>query len=197
MTSAIVLAAGRSRRMGVQKLLLPFGGGTVIGRIVDEILRSPVAETIVVVGRDGPRIGEALASRPLRVVTNLEPDGEMLSSVRCGLRVLAPGSEAVLVALGDQPTITAGLAGRMIDAFRRGGRGILVPVHGGKPGHPILFSTRYRDEVLTRFDDVGLCGLRQAHPEDVLELCVASDGVLKDMDYPEDYRRALQQGDGV
>ena len=180
--------------MGVQKLLLPFGGGTVIAHIVDEVLRSPVDETLVVVGRDGPRIGEALAGRPVRIVANPDPDGEMLSSVRCGLRALGPDSEAVLVALGDQPTVTAGLVGHMIDAFRGGGRGIVVPAYGGKPGHPILFSTRYRDEVLTRFDEVGLRGLRQAHPEDVVELPAANAAVLADMDTREDYRRALSEG---
>jgi len=194
MISAIVLAAGRSRRMGTQKLLLPFGGGTVIGHIVGEVLRSPVAETLVVVGRDGPRVAEALAGQAVRIVANPDPDAEMLSSVRCGLRAIGPNCDAVLVALGDQPTITADLVGRMMDAFRGGGRGIVVPVHDGKPGHPILFAARYRDEVLTRFDDVGLRGLRQAHAEDVMELPAASAAVLNDMDWPEDYRRALAEG---
>jgi molybdenum cofactor cytidylyltransferase len=66
MICAIILAAGRSRRMGAQELLLPFGGGTVIGHIVDEVLRSPVDHTIVVVGQEGARIAEALAGRRRR-----------------------------------------------------------------------------------------------------------------------------------
>jgi len=191
MNCAIILAAGRSRRMGVQKLLLPFGGRTVIGRIAGEILRSPVDQVFVVVGQDAARIADALDGQRVVLVTNPDPDGEMLSSVRCGLRVVPDDCEAVLVALGDQPTVTADLVGRMLQAFRASGRGIVVPVYGGRPGHPILFSTRYRQEVLTRYDQVGLCGLRQAHPDDVLELCVTSPSVLGDMDCPEDYRREL------
>lgn len=193
MICAVVLAAGRSRRMGAQKLLLPFGGRTVIGHIVGEILRSPVDRTFVVVGDDAPRIAEALGGLRVTLVTNPDGAGEMLSSVRCGLRALPPDAEAVLVALGDQPALTALLIGRMLGAFRTAGRGIVVPVHEGKPGHPLLFSARYREEVLTRYDDVGLRGLRQAHPEDVFELCAASPAVLSDMDWPEDYRRELDR----
>ena len=192
MICAIILAAGRSRRMGVQKLLLPFAGKTVIGHIVDEVLRSPVEQAIVVVGQEGGRIAEALAGRSVALVTNADPEGEMLSSVRCGLAALPPECEAVLVALGDQPGIAAETIRRMIEAYQTAGRGIVVPVHGGKGGHPILFSMRYRDEVLTRYDDVGLRGLRQAHPEDVLELPAADPSVLSDMDLPEDYRRELE-----
>ena len=193
MICAIILAAGCSRRMGVQKLLLPFAGKTVIGHILDEVLRSPVDETIVVVGRDAARIAEALAGRRVTLVTNADTEGEMLSSVRCGLAALPPECEAVLVALGDQPGISADTIRRMIEAFRTAGRGIVVPVHGGKGGHPILFSVRYREEVLTQYDDVGLRGLRQAHPEDVLELPAADPAVLTDMDLPEDYRRELKR----
>ena len=198
MICAIILAAGRSRRMGAQKVLLPFAGRTVIGHIAGEILRSPVGQTLVVVGQDAARIAEALGGRPVTLVTNPDPGGEMLSSVRCGLRAIPQDCEAVLVALGDQPTITADLVGRMIEVYRAWGRGIVVPVYGGKSGHPVLFSARYRQEILTRYDDVGLRGLRRAHPDDVFELGEADPSVLGDMDYPEDYRRELEKfpGDG-
>ena len=191
MISAIILAAGRSRRMGTQKLLLPFGGRTVIGHIIGEVLRSPIDEVVVVVGPDSAAVADALAGMRVKIVANPDAGGEMLLSVRCGLRTLTPDCEAVLVALGDQPTITARLIGRMIEAYRAAGRGILVPVHGGRPGHPMLFSTRYREEILMCYDDVGLCGLRRAHAGDVLELPVADSSVLSDMDCPEDYRRAV------
>ena len=197
MICAIVLAAGRSRRMGTQKLLLPFGGRTVIGHIVGEVLRSPIDETIVVVGPDSAAVAEALAGLRVTIAANPDPGGEMLLSVRYGLRALPPDCEAVLVALGDQPTITTRLIGQMLDAYRgahtgrRAGRGIIVPVHGGKPGHPILFSTRYRDEIMAGYDDVGLCGLRRAHADDVFEFLVPDASVLSDMDCPEDYRRAV------
>jgi CTP:molybdopterin cytidylyltransferase MocA len=126
-------------------------------------------------------------------VPNPDAEGDMLSSVRCGLRALPPQCEAVLVALGDQPSVTADLVARMVEAFRTSGRGIVVPTCGGSPGHPILFSARYREEVLTCHDGVGLCGLRRAHPDDVFQMRVTDPSVLTDMDHPEDYRRALAE----
>ena len=194
---AVILAAGQSRRMGAQKLLLPFDGRTVIGRIAGEILRSPVARTFVVVGADGARVAAALETERVSrkeafsFITNPAPEGDMLSSVRCGLRALPPECEAILVALGDQPSITAELVTRIVHAFGASGHGIVVPVYAGKRGHPILFSARYSEEVLIRHDDLGLRGLLRAHPEDVLELPADSASVLSDMDYPQDYLREL------
>ncbi len=191
MISALVLAAGRSRRMGAQKLLLPVGGQPAIARIVDEVLRSPVDEVLVVIGPDGERIAEALAGRRVRFVTNPDAEGEMLGSVRCGLRAMSETCVGVLLVLGDQPGISAGVIAALIRAFRAGGRGIVVPTHGGRRGHPLLFAMPYRDEILARYDEAGLRGLLQAHPEDVLEVEVAAPGVLVDMDVPEDYQRTI------
>ncbi len=192
MIGAIIPAAGQSRRMGVQKHLLPFGATTVIGHIVDQIFQGGISDVRVVVGHQADRIAAALSGRPVRIVPN--PDyrqTDMLSSVRCGLRALPPTCEAILVALGDQPAITAELVRTMGESFSATGEGIVVPAYGGKRGHPLLFATRYGSEILTSYDDVGLRGLLAAHSEAVFELSVATSAVLSDMDYPEDYRREL------
>jgi molybdenum cofactor cytidylyltransferase len=202
MISAIILAAGRSKRMGAQKLLLPFGGGTVIGRVAGEILRSPVGRIFIVVGADDARVVATVenelalrsagrARKFFSSLTNPDPASDMLSSVRCGLRALPQDCDAILVALGDQPSISGDLVAGMIGAFRGSGRGIVVPVYGGKRGHPLLFAVQYREEILNRYDDLGLRGLLRAHPKEVFELPADSAGVLSDMDYPEDYRREL------
>jgi len=195
MICAIVLAAGESRRMGVQKLLLPFGSTTVIGHIVDQLVASAVEQVIVVVGHEADRIVEELADRPVEIVTNPDHKTGMLSSVRCGLRVVPQQADAVMVALGDQPAITSGLVDEMVEAFRTTGKRILVPVYQGRRGHPLLFAKHYRDEILTDFDDVGLRGLLRAHPDDVFELNVANPAVLSDIDRPEDYQRELDSLD--
>ena len=189
MICAIVLAAGESRRMGVQKLLLPFGCTTVVGHIVSELNRSVVDTVIVVVGHDGDRVAEELSGRSVSIATNPNYKAGMLSSVRCGLDALPKQCDAVMVALGDQPAISAGLVDEMVQSFGSTDKGILVPLYRGKRGHPILFSVGYRDEVLERYDDVGLRGLLRTHPDDVYELDVPTSAVLSDMDYPEDYRR--------
>ncbi len=195
MTRGILLAAGLSRRMGTQKLLLPFGGATVVEHIVDQLLASRLESVHVVTGSDADLIADRLGDRPLALVRNPETDAEMLSSVRCGLRALPPG-EGVLVALGDQPSITTELIDDLVAAFDASGGGIVMPTHKGRRGHPIVFSMVYRDEVLTRFDEVGLRGLPHAYPDDVLEVAAATSAVLADVDYPDDYRRELDRFNG-
>jgi len=115
----------------------------------------------------------------------------MLSSVRCGLRDLPQQCQAILVAIGDQPSITAKLIDQMLRSFATTEKRILVPLYHGKRGHPILFSKVYRNEILTHYDNVGLRGLMYAHRDDLFELTVPTSGVLSDMDCPEDYRREL------
>lgn len=188
-SSAVVLAGGRSERMGTQKLLLPWGKTTIIGYIVDRLLHSTLDNVIVVTGHDEAPVSEELAGRPVTFAHNADYASGMLSSVRCGIRVLPAHCQAALVALGDQPLIETPLIDRMITAFRAADRQILVPLHRGKRGHPLLFASRYFNEILTHFDDTGLRGLLQAHPQDIHELEVSTPTVLGDIDHPEDYER--------
>jgi molybdenum cofactor cytidylyltransferase len=190
MICAVVLAAGQSRRMGVQKLLLPIDGQPLIARVVDQVLSGPAERVFVVVGADAAAIVAALAERPVHFVYNPAAEGAMLGSVRCGLQALPPECAAVLVVLGDQPDIGAAVMAQLVEAFRAGRGGIVVPVHRGRRGHPLLFAIRYRDEILRTYDDSGLRGLLQAHPDDLYEVAVDGPGVLEDLDVPEDYRRA-------
>ena len=191
MICAIVLAAGRSRRMGVQKLLLPFGSKTVITHIVDQLTASSVDEVHVVVGCQGKRVSRELSGRPVSIVNNSNYKSGMLSSVRCGLGAMPKQCHAVLVVLGDQPSVTTKLIDQMLQTFASAEKQILVPLYQGKRGHPIVFSAAYRKEILTHYDSVGLRGLLYAHKEDIFELPVKTSGVLSDMDYPEDYQREL------
>jgi molybdenum cofactor cytidylyltransferase len=192
MIVAIVPAAGLSTRMGTCKQLLPFAGTTVIGHIVDELRKSRVAEVRVVVGHRADLLGEDLNPRGVKIIAN--PDYEhtdMLVSIRCGLADLAPRCRAILVAPGDQPSISAELIDALIDCHSTAGREIVVPVHAGKRGHPVLIATTYCAEILTLYDQVGLRGLLAAHADDVFELQVPASLAVSDMNYPEDYQREL------
>lgn len=189
--AAVVLAAGRSRRMGTQKLLLPIAGQPMICRVVDQVLASIIQRVFVVIPAQGQGIAQALADRSVCLVTNPDPDSEMIDSLRCGLLALPSVCETVLVVLGDQPGVAADVMDRLVDAFRAQHRGITLPTFGGKRGHPLMIATRYRDEILTRYSDVGLRGLIRAHPDDVLEVEVATSGILEDTDLPEDYVRIV------
>ena len=193
MIGAIVLAAGRSRRMGTQKLLLPFGDRPLIARVVDEVLSSPVDRTLVVTGPDGDAIRMALAERPVTSVINPDPEGEMLGSVRSGLRALPAGCDAVLVLPGDLPGLDAEVVARLVEARKQTGRGLVMPVWNGRRGHPLLISTDYRDEILNQYEGVGLRGLLSAHPGAVAEVSVDSPALFEDMDVPDDYQNWLSR----
>ncbi len=100
-----------------------------------------------------------------------------------------------MVALGDQPAISSKIVDEMVQSFLKTDRGIVVPYYHRRRGHPLLFSLKYRNEIMTNFDKVGLRGLLSAYPDDVLELEVSNSSLLSDMDFPEDYRREVGQFD--
>src|SRR3954468_4256494 len=145
MICAIILAAGKSLRMGTQKLLLPFANQTVIGHVADQVIKSHIRQVLVVAAEKSEEIAAALKGKRLSIVINPDFQGDMLSSVRCGLRAL-PGCEAVMVLLGDQPAIRSEFVGEMIRVFETTNAGIIVPTYRGKRGRPILFSSEYCDE---------------------------------------------------
>lgn len=178
--------------MGTQKLLLPYAGQTVIGRIADQLLASRVRRVFVVVGSDAQGVASALQGRPVTLVPNPDPDAEMLSSVRCGIAALPGECSAVVIALGDQPSITPAIVDQLIERSLAASHGIVVPFHAGHRGHPMIVSMRYREEILNDHGNSGLRGLLDAHADDVLKVC-SGGSVLEDMDFPEDYQQALER----
>ena len=192
MICAIVLAAGCSSRMGSQKLLLPFGKSTVISHIVNQITNSKATKTYVIVGHEAEQVTEALSDEPVTIVHNPEYESGMLSSVRAGIQNIPDEYDSVLIALGDQPSITTKLIDEIILCFSESKKKIIIPKYNDKRGHPILLSTSLKNEILTNFDDVGLRGILRAHESDLYELIVSDHSVVSDMDYPEDYQREIE-----
>jgi molybdenum cofactor cytidylyltransferase len=182
--------------MGTQKLLLPFAGTTVVAYVVKQLAASPLDGVVVVVSPEGEKICAEARTAGATTVLNPEPDADMLSSVRCGLRALPLDCDAAVVALGDQPTIPPGLVSDLIAALSSRPGAIIVPTHAGQRGHPVLISARWFEDILTRYEGIGLRGLLAEHPESVVELPVHDERVLHDMDDPDAYRRALDASDG-
>lgn len=195
MICAVVLAAGCSSRMGSQKLLLPFGQKTVISHIIEQVLSSGIEAVYAVVGHQADELVQELSDKPISIIHNPDYQSGMLSSVRAGIRNLPQVCRAVLVILGDQPSIKPEIIKQMTDAFYKTKSKIVIPVYDDKRGHPILFSTVFREEILGSYDRIGLRGLLRAHAEDVYEMNVSDSAVLADMDYPEDYRREIEKYD--
>lgn len=193
MICAIVLAAGCSSRMGTQKLLLPFGQNKVITHIINQLTNSIVTQAYVVVGHQPEQITEELSGKPVTIIPNPQYKTGMLSSVRAGIRNIPQDCEAILIVLGDQPSVTSKLIDEIVKEFPKTDKKIIVPKYNDKRGHPILISTIFKDEILTNFDDIGLCGLLRAHDSDIYEMNVSDSSVVTDMDYPEDYQREINK----
>jgi molybdenum cofactor cytidylyltransferase len=190
--AAVVLAAGESRRMGTPKQLLPFGDRTILECVVDTLLTAGVGEVIVVLGHLADRVRAVIGNRPVSVVENASYRQGMLSSVKCGVRAVGAGCDAVLFALGDQPHIAAAVVRELMGRYRQGAAGIVIPRYGSKKGHPIILNVpRYREAILHLPDDVGLNALIQEHTDDVCLIDMATEDIIRDIDYPEDYSREL------
>lgn len=189
--NSIILAAGESRRMGQPKLLMPFGERTIIDIVIREAIRSELNHLIVVVGSDNDKIERQIQDYPLTVTENPEYLRGMLSSVQCGLRALPDNSDAVMILLGDQPMIPASVINQVIHAYHQSDKGIIIAVHNGKRGHPILFEMKYRHEVLQLSKDHSLHDLTRNHPDDILEVEVDTPDILRDIDTIDDYNKEL------
>lgn len=191
MMCAVVLGAGASTRMGVQKLLLPWAGRTVIEHIVDQLLASVIDHVLVVTGHDHQRLDRILAHSPVALLYNDQHAEGMLSSVRCGLKALPEACTGVLVALGDQPALKVSTVNLLLERYRQHPK-IIVPVYQGQRGHPLVFSPAYVQEILTQYDDTGLRALLKTYEEDILEVAIDSPDILWDLDTPEDYQRQIK-----
>ncbi len=186
--AAVLLAAGRSRRMGAFKPLLPFGGVCVAEACVESLFGAGAGEVVVVVGHRGAEVRAALAHREgLRFAFNDEPGGEMGVSVARGVEAVSEEAGALLVALVDQPAVPAAEIRKLIEERRRTGARLVVPEWRGRGGHPVLIDLAFRGELLRLPTEKGLRALFDAHRAEVLRVPAASPYVARDMDTWDDY----------
>lgn len=186
---ALILAAGSSRRMGTQKLLLPLGKSTIIETVIENVLNSSIENVIVVLGANQEEIRNTLAHLPVQFCHNEEHEKGMLSSVICGIRALPEDALTALIFLGDQPGIPPAVTNSVIDTYNEELVGIVIPVHNHRRGHPLLVDMKYRKEIELLDLEEGLRALRHHFPQDVLEVEVDEPGILVDIDTREDYRK--------
>jgi CTP:molybdopterin cytidylyltransferase MocA len=187
MIAAVVLAAGGSTRMGEPKALLRRPDGrSYVAAIVDTAEAAGCGEVVVVVGPPhGDVIRAALLDIPhARLAVNPRPERGMLSSIQSGLGALTLGVEATLVWPVDIPFVGAATVRAIA-----GGRGLVIPTHDGRGGHPVRIPRASFAEVLALDPARGLKALMEAHAADVTRLPVADRAVLVDVDTPEDYAR--------
>ncbi len=189
MIAAVVLAGGASTRMGRKKQLLSLPGGTVLATVVSRLLEAPVDRVVVVLGHEAEAIrkGAGLPADPrLLVIDNEDWREGMASSLRTGVRACAD-AEAIVVALGDQPGIEAGVVKKLVAAFR-GGAPLAVPVQGERRGHPVLFGRALFPSLLALRGDVGAKEVVARHWPEAARIEAT---LPRDLDTEEDYRSFL------
>jgi molybdenum cofactor cytidylyltransferase len=182
--SAILLAAGKSSRMGKLKQLMPLGDSTILEQTLDNLLSSRVAEVIVVLGHKAEEITKRLSGRPVKLVVNPLYRKGMSSSIAAGLKFVDRQSQAVMLVLGDQPYVDSATIDRLIDAFSQNKKGIAIPTYKKQRGHPLIFDRKYQAPLSHLSGDIGGREIISQHPEDVLEVPVKCEGVVIDIDTP-------------
>lgn len=175
--------------MGSMKMLLPFQGLTMIEKVIGNVLASGVKNILVVTGSGEEDIVRIIGKLPVERCFNESWKDGMLASVQCGIKALPEDCEAVLVCLGDQPMIDTATVRELIDAYSNSDREIIIPVFRKKRGHPLLIGKKYFSEIGKLDPDKGLRMLAHEFPDDVLEVETDNQGILKDIDTPEDYRQ--------
>ncbi|MCC6312581.1 MAG: nucleotidyltransferase family protein [Thermomicrobiales bacterium] len=189
--AGIVLAAGRSTRLGRPKQLLPLAGRPLLGHTVDAALGARLSEVIVVLGCEAEAISATLDVRSARIVVNPRfADGQSTSLI-AGLNAVAPDAAGAMFLLGDQPQIGSALLDALIDAFARSNAPIVAPLYGGIMGNPVLFDRAMFPALTALTGDEGARSIVRADPGAVLRVPVGDGPPPRDVDTEADYQALL------
>jgi len=190
--SAILLAAGRSERMGALKPLLPFGEKTVIESCIDYLLEGGIRDIVVVLGYHAEKIRDQLRTTSVSFAVNPDPASEMNVSISCGVSALSLKAKATVIALVDQPAIPAQVVSALCSEWSEGAR-LVVPTWKDRGGHPVLVDLSFREELLNLDPNRGLKKLFDEHRAEVRRVAVDSPYVARDMDTWDDYRALYEE----
>lgn len=191
---ALVLAAGRSERMGGRnKLLAAVDGRPMVCRVVDEVRASRARPLVVVTGYEADRVQAAVVGRPVEFAHNSGFAAGMSTSIRVGIEALGDRVDGALVCLGDMPWVTGAVLDTLIEAFAETrGEGVCVPHYRGRRGNPVLWPTARFADLLTLRGDVGARALLEAGSPGLHAVPVSHDGVLRDVDTPDALRSEVR-----
>jgi molybdenum cofactor cytidylyltransferase len=190
MITAIILAAGESKRMGQPKMLLPWGEGTVLTHVISVFQDSGLTDILVVTGGARDEVGRLVSKQNVKIVHNSEfASGGMLSSIQCGLRALMRQTQGALIGLGDQPQVREGSVRMVCEAFKETKSNIVVPSYQMKRGHPWLVARPLWEELLKIKSPRSPRDFLNKHRHEIHYVNVDDPNILADLDTPEDYKK--------
>ena len=193
MISAIILAAGESKRMGREnKLLLPIKGEALIRRFVKSVCLSEVENVLVVLGYQSDKIKEVLIDQPVDFVYNPLYMSGMITSIKAGISASSINSKGYMICLSDMPfvrTVDLNIILREFTFLRaKETELVAVPIFNGRRGNPVIFSSEFREEILRHKGD-GCSGIIEKNHSNVREVYLENENIFYDIDTPEDYKK--------
>lgn len=185
--AAVILAAGKSERMGIPKPLLPIGGSTFLNTIIESLKKAGLEEIITVLGHNAGEIRSQLPAG-VKSVMNKNYERGQLSSLKVGLRVLPPDEGAFLMVLVDHPLVSEATYKTITKHLARGAP-IVLPTYRGKRGHPVGFNSKYIKELMEAPEDIGARFVIRNNIDNLMELPVDDKNVICNINTKEEYER--------
>ena len=176
--------------MGQLKQLLPLGSLTAIEHCANTVLSSGITDVVLVISSDGAAVSSAIEPLPIRVAVNPDNGSDMAASVRVGLNALEDSASAVMICLADHPLVLQETINAMLATHQKNPEAVIIPSHNGRRGHPTLFPRKIIQEI---FERSSLRDIIAAHVGMIVYENTEDDGVLLDMDTPEDYERVVKE----
>ena len=194
MLAAVILSAGASSRMGRPKALLPYREGTFLEHLIQVTRHSRIGVTRVVLGASAEEIRTIAKLDASVVVVNPRWEQGQLSSICAGIRSLEGiETEGIVLCPVDHPLVSARLVGDLVAQFYLNAKTIVLPVHNGRRGHPVIFSSALYGELLTAPADKGARAVVWAHSADILEVPTDEQGVVLNLNDPDMLRHATER----
>ncbi|MDP1678257.1 MAG: nucleotidyltransferase family protein [Bacteroidota bacterium] len=188
--SAIILSAGSSRRMGTPKALLKIGKKIFLHHIIDTVESVGLTNNVVVLGFESQTIREILSSFSGTIIVNEAwEEGQLSSIIACINALNTIDCEGILICPVDHPMITTALIKKLVESFQHSRKKIIIPTYHGRRGHPIIISSELFVEIKNASFTVGLREVVHAHENDIELVSTDEEGILINIDTPEDYRK--------
>ena len=195
MIAAVVLAAGKSSRMGQDKALLPFRNSSFLEEILFTLEKVPVQRVVVVLGHNAPQICSSVSFHNAEIAVNSNYQKGQTSSLLVGLEAVESTKlEGILLCLVDHPLISVKVVRRLQDEFRAKEPLLAIPTYQGKSGHPVVFSRALFGEFRDLASGEGANLVSRRHHNETLFVEVHENGILKDVDTPADYEALTPEG---
>jgi molybdenum cofactor cytidylyltransferase len=193
-TTAIILAAGDSSRMGQPKSLLEYQGQTFLESIIKNVQLAGLEQVFVITGKHDKQIREKIIRSGLwTYINNPHPEQGQLSSTQIGLRNVPDNTTGIIQILVDHPQVKLSTYKVIVNKALTSPDNIIIPSFKGKNGHPVYFGRKYFSELLSASIDEGARAVVHLHKNEVIRISVPDPGILQDIDLPQDYHNMKTQ----